>query len=99
MGDLYPGRYAYRREGQCRTAARQERSDRARVNGRRVLRRVLSGTTNPDFDGRTGRFLHVASYLVYNRTRRSRSELPTTERELRVMAALAQIGLIRRPKN
>jgi hypothetical protein len=24
--------------------------------------------------------------------------LPTTERELRVMAALAQIGLIRRPK-
>ena len=34
----------------------------------------------------------------YNWTLRNRNELPTTERELSVMAALAQIGLTSRPK-
>ena len=34
----------------------------------------------------------------YNWTLRSRNELPTTERELRVIAALAQMGLTSRPK-
>jgi hypothetical protein len=34
----------------------------------------------------------------YSRARRNRNEFPTTERELSVMAALAQMGLIRSPK-
>lgn len=34
----------------------------------------------------------------HNDTRRSRSAFPTTERELRLMAALAQMGVIRMPK-
>ncbi len=33
----------------------------------------------------------------YNTTRRSRSAFPTTDRELRRMAALALIGLIKTP--
>ncbi len=35
---------------------------------------------------------------LYSGSRRSRSELPTTERELRLMAALAQMGEMRIPK-
>jgi hypothetical protein len=42
---------------------------------------------------------HSVSRRPHSRTVRSRSEFPTTERELRVIAALAQIGLIRMPKN
>ena len=34
----------------------------------------------------------------YSLTQRSRSEFPTTDRELRLMAALAQTGLMRTPK-
>jgi hypothetical protein len=34
----------------------------------------------------------------YSRARRNRNKFPTTERELSVMAALAQMGLIRSPK-
>src|SRR5262249_54793813 len=35
---------------------------------------------------------------LHKATRRSRRALPTTDRELRLMAALAQIGLMSRPK-
>ena len=36
--------------------------------------------------------------VVYNSTRRSRRALAMTDSELRVMAALAQMGLMRRPR-
>src|SRR5262245_2976859 len=36
---------------------------------------------------------------AYSFTQRSRREFPTTDSELRLMAALAQMGLMRTPKN
>jgi hypothetical protein len=36
--------------------------------------------------------------FAYSVTQRSRSEFPTTDSELRLMAALAQMGLMRTPK-
>ena len=35
---------------------------------------------------------------IYRRTRRNRSAFPTTDSELRLIAALAQIGWISNPK-
>jgi len=38
-------------------------------------------------------------FAIHNCVRRSRSALPITDTELNVIAALAQIGLIRIPRN
>jgi hypothetical protein len=50
--------------------------------------------------GRVGAFLVMMSLLLchYNSNLRNRSALPMTETELKVIAALAMIGLRSRPK-
>jgi hypothetical protein len=70
-------------------------------------RKSGSHTASLDPGGRNPRGVHRKSiprglrppYRTYSATRRNRSALPTTETELRLIAAAAIIGLSSRPKN
>ena len=52
----------------------------------------------PQLDARRARQNAAVGAPGYSSTRRSRSAFAMTDNELRVMAALAQMGLMRRPR-